>query len=156
MDDRTNAITGVEHIMTLDRTALSASWPESVGELPPPSISQPLMRRILAFELQLQQASGWPPGLRQRIARAMERQPRVRSAGPKAGGRLLREWNGTTHVVEIGEDGYRWNGRSWGSLSAIAREITGAHWSGPRFFGLKPGDPHGRARKGGKDKAPRR
>ncbi|WP_229583444.1 DUF2924 domain-containing protein [Paracoccus sp. S-4012] len=48
---------------------------------------------------------------------------------------MLREWNGTTHVVEIGDDKYRWDGRNWDSLSAIAREITGAHWSGPRFFG---------------------
>ncbi|MRX52003.1 DUF2924 domain-containing protein [Paracoccus sp. S-4012] len=69
------------------------------------------------------------------IARGIERQPRVRSAAPKPGGRLLREWNGTTHVVEIGDDKYRWDGRNWDSLSAIAREITGAHWSGPRFFG---------------------
>ena len=52
------------------------------------------------------------------------------------GGRLLREWNGITHVVEIGEDGFVWRDARYRSLSAIAREITGAHWSGPRFFGL--------------------
>ncbi|WP_425415747.1 DUF2924 domain-containing protein [Paracoccus chinensis] len=52
------------------------------------------------------------------------------------GGRLLRKWNGTTHVVEIRSEGYFWNGRFWRSLSAITREITGAQWSGPRFFGL--------------------
>ncbi|BDW86550.1 hypothetical protein MACH21_27270 [Roseicyclus marinus] len=54
----------------------------------------------------------------------------------KPGGRLLREWNGVTHVVEVVENGYLWNGQRWRSLSVIAREITGAHWSGPRFFGL--------------------
>lgn len=49
---------------------------------------------------------------------------------------MLREWNGVTHVVEVTETGFLWNGETWRSLSAIAREITGAHWSGPRFFGL--------------------
>jgi hypothetical protein len=53
------------------------------------------------------------------------------------GGRLLREWNGVTHLVEVTADGYRWNGSTHRSLSAIARGITGARWSGPRFFGLK-------------------
>ena len=41
-----------------------------------------------------------------------------------------------THSVAVGEDGFEWNGKTWRSLSAIAREITGAHWSGPRFFGV--------------------
>ena len=53
--------------------------------------------------------------------------------------RLLREWNGVTHVVDVTEQGYRWREQTWRSLSAIAREITGAHWSGPRFFGLHGG-----------------
>jgi len=54
----------------------------------------------------------------------------------KAGGRLIREWNGVTHVVDVTGTGFVWKGETWRSLSAIAREITGAHWSGPRFFGL--------------------
>lgn len=37
----------------------------------------------------------------------------------------------------ITEDGFSFEDRSYGSLSEIAREVTGAHWSGPRFFGLK-------------------
>ena len=54
----------------------------------------------------------------------------------KPGARLMREWNGTTHLVEMHEDGLHWQGQVYKSLSAIARQITGAHWSGPRFFGL--------------------
>jgi hypothetical protein len=54
----------------------------------------------------------------------------------KPGGRLLREWGGVTHVVEVGDGVFHWRGKSWSSLSAIARAITGARWSGPRFFGL--------------------
>ena len=54
----------------------------------------------------------------------------------KPGSRLVREWRGETHTVLVLEDGFEWNGNHRGSLSAIARDITGTHWSGPRFFGL--------------------
>ncbi len=52
------------------------------------------------------------------------------------GTRLVREWHGRTHHVEIIEDGFVFEGRTHAALSAIARQITGARWSGPRFFGL--------------------
>ena len=52
------------------------------------------------------------------------------------GTRLVREWNGQTISVEVIEDGFRYGDRIWRSLSEIARHVTGAHWSGPRFFGL--------------------
>lgn len=55
---------------------------------------------------------------------------------PRSGARLVREWNGVAHVVDVTAQGFVWQGRSWKSLSAIATAITGAHWSGPRFFGL--------------------
>ena len=52
------------------------------------------------------------------------------------GTRLVREWNGRTHVVEVVDKGFIWEGDRHRSLSAIARAITGARWSGPRFFGV--------------------
>ncbi len=52
------------------------------------------------------------------------------------GMRLIREWNGSSHVVEVVDGGFLWNGRGYGSLSSVARAITGARWSGPRFFAL--------------------
>lgn len=52
------------------------------------------------------------------------------------GSRLLRDWNGRTHAVDVTENGYLYEGTTYRSLSAIARRVTGAHWSGPRFFGL--------------------
>jgi hypothetical protein len=52
------------------------------------------------------------------------------------GARLIREWRGRTVAVLTTEDGFSWEGRPYRSLSQIAREVTGAHWSGPRFFGL--------------------
>lgn len=47
----------------------------------------------------------------------------------------LREWQGRAHEVIVLADGYLWKGERYGSLSVIAQHITGAHWSGPRFFG---------------------
>jgi hypothetical protein len=49
----------------------------------------------------------------------------------------MREWRGETHDVRVLEEGFEWRGARWRSLSAIAREITGTQWSGPRFFGLE-------------------
>jgi hypothetical protein len=60
----------------------------------------------------------------------------VTSASLKPGTRLVREWNGRTHVVDVSEDGFVFDGKTYTSLSAIAKRITGAHWSGARFFGL--------------------
>ncbi|MBC8134044.1 MAG: DUF2924 domain-containing protein [Deltaproteobacteria bacterium] len=54
----------------------------------------------------------------------------------KPGARLVREWHGRTHAVTVTEDGFDYAGTSYSSLSNIAKKITGAHWSGPRFFGL--------------------
>src|SRR5262245_47312520 len=51
--------------------------------------------------------------------------------------RLIREWRGATHTVLVQAQGFEWNGRRYRSLTIIAHEITGAHWSGPRFFGLR-------------------
>lgn len=126
----------VAEVLALDRAGLAAAWRALHGSAPPRSMSQPLLRRVLAFDLQLRAAGGWPEGLEARLTRLAAGGARARTAEPKAGGRLLREWNGITHVVEVTPDGYRWNGETWRSLSVIAREITGAHWSGPRFFGL--------------------
>ncbi len=61
----------------------------------------------------------------------------------RPGARLIREWNGETHEVLVTEEGFQWRGQKWRSLSAIAREITGTHWSGPRFFGVRTGRSHG-------------
>ena len=55
----------------------------------------------------------------------------------KPGTRLVREWRGATHTVLVHADGFEWHGKRYRSLTIVAREITGAHWSGPRFFGLR-------------------
>jgi hypothetical protein len=62
--------------------------------------------------------------------------PGINPPAPRPGTRLVREWNGRTHVVDVGEDGFVFDGKTYRSLSAVAKRITGAHWSGRRFFGL--------------------
>ena len=55
-----------------------------------------------------------------------------------AGTHLVREWNGRAYQVEVIDNGYRFDGKTYPSLTTIAKRITGTHWSGPRFFGLTP------------------
>lgn len=71
-----------------------------------------------------------------RVAEGTATPKRSKAERLKPGGRFIRDWAGTGHVVDVIPEGYRWKNRTYRSLSAIAREITGAHWSGPRFFGL--------------------
>jgi hypothetical protein len=66
-----------------------------------------------------------------------EAQKPIQPISLKPGTRLVREWRGATHSVLIHADGVEWNGKRYSSLTIVAREITGAHWSGPRFFGLR-------------------
>ncbi len=56
----------------------------------------------------------------------------------KPGARLVREWHSRTHTVTVTEDGFEYAGATYPSLTKVAKKITGAHWSGPRFFGLIP------------------
>ena len=64
-------------------------------------------------------------------------EPRCPAPLPRRGTILVREWQGTTHHVTVGDEGFLWNGRTYRSLSGIARAITGTNWNGPRFFGMR-------------------
>ena len=106
-----------------------------------PAVPTPLLRRLLAQRLQ-EKRHGRLPLL---VARELDRacvsgtgtvKPMRRKADLSSGTRLIREWNGRTIVVEVRDDGFWWEEKTYRSLSVIAREVTGAHWSGPRFFGL--------------------
>jgi hypothetical protein len=75
----------------------------------------------------------------QTMAKALRTTGRVGptpSLSLKPGARLVREWRGPTHTVTVTEDGFEYAGTSYPSLTKIAKKITGAHWWGPRFFGL--------------------
>ena len=127
----------IADIEVMDRVALITAWSDVFGTLVPKRLSSPFLRRFLAFELQARQFGGLPKGFIDRLDRADAVKPETRSPALKPGGRLIREWNGTTHAVDVVDGGFLWNGQRFASLSPIASAITGARWSGPRFFGLK-------------------
>ena len=94
------------------------------------------MIRVLASEAQWLQSGQSLAAVRARLEKALVTEG-DKAKRASSGTRLIREWNGREHVVDVTEKGYLWKGKTWRSLSAIAREITGTKWSGPRFFGVK-------------------
>ena len=100
------------------------------------AVSPRLMRLALAWEIQAAACGGHSRRVQQRLEQISA--GKTDTQQPRSGMRLVREWNGTLHVVTIDEQGaINWNGRQWKSLSEVARTITGTRWSGPAFFGLK-------------------
>lgn len=128
---------------SLDRPALAASWQTAYGAAPPRNISQPLMLRALAYRMQAQSLGGLKPSTQRYLMKIAEDGHASRAAIPvtqvKSGTRLLREWHGVSHEVTVLDDGVHYKGQHYRSLSQVARQITGAKWSGPLFFGLKKG-----------------
>ena len=56
---------------------------------------------------------------------------------PMPGALLTRQYRGRTIQVRVLQNGFDYEGTVYRSLSAVARAITGAHWNGYLFFGLK-------------------
>ena len=106
---------------------------------PPLGLSRDLIIRGLADKLQ-QRAQGGPTRALQRRLRILagEFERGARSFDPggvlKTGATLVRQWRGHTHTVLVRDDGFEYDGQRYRSLTVIAERITGAHWSGPRFF----------------------
>jgi hypothetical protein len=108
---------------------------------PPQGLSRDLLIRALAHQLQEQSYGRTGRALRRRLQTlTAEREKRGASFDPapalKAGATLVRQWRGHTHAVLVRDNGFEYEGERYRSLSVIAKRITGAHWSGPRFFGL--------------------
>lgn len=147
------------HNLTLDELAIR--WRKAHGSEPPKSMRHDLLVRSAAWHLQIKHFGGLSPSTRRALKAAMAEVERGmapqalpsistsvgtgqmfaatqrRSRGSVTpGARLLRDWNGKTHVVDVIENGFVFQAKVYLSLTAIARQITGAHWSGPRFFGL--------------------
>ncbi len=131
------------------RGALRQRWEDLYGTPCPSRMSSSLMRRAVAYRIQEQALGGLDRVTLRRFGRAAEdlaagRSPTPPGAKIKPGTRLLREWQGVVHEVVVLERSVQYRNDSWPSLSAVAREITGTRWSGPRFFGLKGGPQNGR------------
>lgn len=129
--EQTNLILAIS---SMSRTELLDLWCKNWTNDPPKHVSRRLLELSAAWHLQCREIGGPDRELRRLLREnagsLLERQ------SIKPGTRLVREWNGRTHHVEVLAEGFRWNDNTYRSLSSIAKAITGSHWSGPRFFGL--------------------
>lgn len=131
-------------LSTMSAAQLRERWATG-GTDNAPIVPTELLRRLLAQRLQ-EKRHGALPRL---VARELERAsvsfseglpvPSCQKVALSSGTRLIREWNGKTIAVEVIDAGFVWKDHPYRSLSQIAREVTGAHWSGPRFFGVNRG-----------------
>lgn len=115
-----------------DLKQLRVRWARRWGDYPRLR-SVGLLRRIIAWRLQVEASGGLDAATRRMLlGRAAGAETRLTT-----GTILTREWLGTTYRVEVAGDTFIHDGRRWGSLSEVARSITGSRWNGPRFFGLR-------------------
>jgi hypothetical protein len=132
--------------MTLERLAeigpaeLKEEWARCHGA-PAPSVTPDLLRLGIAYRLQEKKKGGLSRESKRllRQAIAVARQDNAMAAPPRRltpGTRLVRDWHGVGHTVVVLDEGFEYDGRTWRSLTAIAKAITGTHRNGPRFFGL--------------------
>src|SRR6202521_3384136 len=125
---------------------LRVRWRSLFRTKPPPAFGPDLLRRSIAQKLQ-EDTYGKLSSAAQRdldrIVATLARKPTARIEFPrriKPGSVLVREWKTKTHRVTVLDKGFSYEGRTYPSLSEIAREITGTRWNGPKFFGLRPAD----------------
>ena len=123
----------------LSPAQLKERWSGLEGS-PPPSVPTSLLRRLVAQRLQERRFGALLALVARELARSGQQKPGAEPVRSQIeltpGTRLVREWNGQTISVEVIEDGFSYGDLTWRSLSEIARHVTGAHRSGPRFFGL--------------------
>ncbi len=132
----------LQRLEALTNFELRGEWRRLHHMQPPKSLSRDLLLRGITYKIQERAFGGLSKSVLRKLTGAGTdaNSDDARRAAPhtavKPGTRLVREWNGQTHTVLVHADGVEWRDRRYRSLSVIAREITGAHWSGPRFFGL--------------------
>lgn len=132
-----NLTARIAALKEMSKKQLRVEW-QHVYRSEAPDISSGMLRLGIAYRLQEKHLGGLKPKTVRKLKR-IARQGRAAlsgSDGLKPGTRLVRSWNGQTLVVLVVDDGFVMGDRHYRSLSEIAREVTSAHWSGPRFFGL--------------------
>lgn len=99
----------------------------------------------LAYRIQEQAYGALPTPIRRMLVEAGAKHSKIKSAAGRSaqtllmpGTTLIREWDEREYRVTVTSEGlYALDGQLFKSLSAVARHITGTHWSGPKFFGLR-------------------
>jgi hypothetical protein len=131
----------LDRIRSLDLEELRGEW-RRLYHSNAPKISRDLLVLALGYRLQEIEHGGLGKSTRRKLQTVAKELQKTGRVGPlpslslKPGARLMREWRGRTHTVTVTEDGFEYEGTGYPSLTKIAKKITGAHWSGPRFFGL--------------------
>ena len=127
----------------LDKAQLLKVWAENFAQGPPPKLRKEIMVPVLAYRMQEREFGGLSHTARTRLKDIAQshrtEKPSNDIATPNlaTGTRLIRRWHGQVHEVLSTDRGYEYRGKNYGSLSKIAREITGTRWSGPAFFGTR-------------------
>ena len=124
-------------LCSLSRTDLVERWVGLHGSPPLQTMTEGLLARGIAYEMQVRQLGGLTPPEMKALGALARGRPNPSLGAIKAGTRLYRSWRGVTQEVLVLESGYSWRSKSYASLSQVARAITGTRWSGPRFFGLQ-------------------
>ena len=126
----------------LSRSKLRTLWTQELGEQPPATLGHDVLALGIAYARQECRQGGLIKAVGKELDRLFDQVLRADRTEmpaplPRRGTILVREWQGTTHHVTVGDEGFVWNGRTYRSLSGIARAITGTNWNGPRFFGMR-------------------
>ena len=127
----------VAALETATKAELRALWQKTFGIPAPQYTSTALLRRCISYRLQETAYGGLDPRLVKLLYELAEGNTTTPRRRLSPGTRLVRSWGGNTHNVTVVDGGFDYRGKRYHSLSVIAREITGARWSGPRFFGLE-------------------
>lgn len=131
-------------LATKSQAQIRAEWRRvHRGQVMPTGLGRDLATRAIAWKLQEPVRGGLPPAVLRELGRLAQQLTAngeldiARDVRLKPGTKLVREWHGKFYHVLVLEEGFEFEDRQYRSLTPIAREITGAAWSGPRFFGLK-------------------
>lgn len=128
----------LKQLPDLDRNGLAERWISFFGQAPPLRTSRSLMIRAVAYKMQERAFGGLKPSTRRMLQEPNGTRGSAASSRKLSPGTvLLRDWQGVTHQVSVIEDGFVYRAKRYRSLSEVAFVITGSHWSGPRFFGVK-------------------
>lgn len=134
--------TGIAALSEMAYSDLRLAWQRLYRSHPPKKLGRDLLELGVAWKLQERVLGGMSATTKRQLAELMKTMEaksdlaKARTVRLRPGARLVRAWGGETHEIQVVEDGFVWRGKTWRSLSVIAREMTGTHWSGPRFFGL--------------------
>jgi hypothetical protein len=129
----------VDALRLLGKDNLRVRWSKLYGKAPPPALTKDLLGRMIAWRIQ-EDFYGGHDKATLKLLNGLARGEGSRLAGKprlRPGTVLMREHGGVRHTVTVNPDGFVWRDKTYSSLSAVARAITGTPWSGYRFFGLR-------------------